>query len=323
MQGKVPSVSPISRPASSPLRHFERYAKWAEQRLRTSGLGLDRIAVTNAYGSRDHPPAARRAWLFPYRRAERAWDDVPMVSCLMVTQAGRHQLAEQAIECYRRQTWPRRELVIVDEAEDGRLLSCVERLNDPTIRYLRLPVGKLGTLGDLRTFSVRQAAGSYVCQWDDDDLSDPARLEVQMSVLAYTGAAACFLTRVTMWWPDRERLAEKARVWEGSMVCRKEVVGTYQSLSRGEDSHLVDDIMQSSRVAYLDRADLYVYISHGTNTWDEKHFDALWKHSDAQFSDHRVAELLAELGARMPIAAYREALLARRAETTEHGAPVA
>lgn len=245
-------------------------------------------------------------WPFLYRKSESFWNEVPKVSCLMVTQSERGGLREHAIECYRRQTWPRRELVIVDTSEDSALASHLACLDDPSIRHLHLPRSEL-SLGCLRNVSVSEATGRFVCQWDDDDLSDPARIETQMRVLAGTGADACFLIRLTVWWPRLERVAEMTRVWEGSMVCPKQVLGTYPDMSRGEDAHVVDRILQSRRVAHLDRPDLYVYAAHGANTWHDAHFDRFWV-LGTRFSGRRAKKVLAELGMRMPIAAYREAL---------------
>ncbi len=290
--------------------------------LRRSGLGIDRVGVTHSGGNYNKPPAMRPMWLFPYRKPERVFDEVPLVSCLMVTQTGRHRLAAQAIECYRRQTWRRRELVVIDGSEDDALTSHLARLGDPSIRHIRVRVGAL-TLGDLRNLSVREASGSYVCTWDDDDLSDPSRIEAQMSAVARTGAAACFLTRMMIWWPDLERLAEKIRVWEASMLCRKDILGTYPSVDRFEDSPLVEEILRSHRVAYLDRSALYVYVYHGANTWNEAHFNHFWRYCAARFAGEPATALLAELGSRVPIAGYRAALHAARAEFAKQEAPAA
>src|SRR5690606_5146342 len=110
------------------------------------------------------------------------------VSCLMVT-GGRAPLAAVAIQCFQAQTWAARELVIVDDAPDPALAETVRRLGDPAIRHIRLPPeGR--TLGELRNLAIDAARGPFVCQWDDDDLYDPLRIEYQMRALAMTGTDA-------------------------------------------------------------------------------------------------------------------------------------
>src|SRR3546814_9535246 len=149
----------------------------------------------------------------------------------MVTR-GRAARAALSIECYRRQSHPRRELVIVDDDPDGTLARYVAALADPTIRHLRLP-DRGQTLGELRNLAVAAAAGELVCQWDDDDLCHPRRLEVQHRVMRRTGAAACLLSRWTMWWPGHGRLAiSRQRDWEGSILVEKRCLQPYPTQDR-------------------------------------------------------------------------------------------
>jgi glycosyltransferase involved in cell wall biosynthesis len=234
----------------------------------------------------------------------------------MVTTGARLPLAEHAIECYRRQTWPRRELVVLDGSRDDRLERHLTGIDDPSIRLVRAPSDAF-TLGELRNRSVAEARGSFICQWDDDDLSDPARIEVQMGTLARTKSQACFLTQLTIWWPHLERLAITRRIWEASLICRKDIVGRYPSMPRGEDSIVMRQIAGKHDVAYLDRPDLYIYVFHGANTWDAGHFNDFWNGRSAEFIGRNASAALSELGSRVPIAAYRNALRAMPAPAGE------
>ncbi len=164
---------------------------------------------------------------------------LPLISCLMVT-ADRFRLARGAVECFRRQTYPNRELVIIDDGVDDGLQRYVEQLADCQIRLLRLPSAG-ATLGALRNQAVQQAQGDFVCQWDDDDLYDPARLEIQMKVLLAHRAQACFLSRWIVWWPLQHRLALSCpRLWEGSMLCAKALLPAYPELRQGEDTPVAE-----------------------------------------------------------------------------------
>lgn len=227
--------------------------------------------------------------------------DRPLISCLMVTR-DRPALARRAIACFIAQSWPNRELVIVDDGPDDSLAAHVRDLGRADIRMLRLP-DEGRTLGELRNVAVDHAAGAYVCQWDDDDLSDPQRLEYQFRVLSKTGARACLLSRWMIWWPATGRVAvSRARDWEGSLLCEKAAMPRYPALRRGEDTPLVERLRRTVRVAALDLPRLYTYVAHETNTFGSVHFEQHWAVASARFEGGRARAVLAELATRLPMA---------------------
>src|SRR5262249_2908331 len=141
----------------------------------------------------------------------------PLVSCLMVTR-GNIDLMRYSLACYRQQTYANRELVIVAEPEAGEKVRASIALHESSdITVLDAPRG--WTLGDHRNLAAARARGSILVTWDDDDLSDPRRLDTAVQVLRQTGAAAAFLSRLIVWWPQR-RLAAISwrRLWEGSIA---------------------------------------------------------------------------------------------------------
>ncbi|HAV37529.1 MAG TPA: glycosyltransferase, group 2 family protein, partial [Massilia sp.] len=89
---------------------------------------------------------------FPSRR--------PLVSCLMVTR-GRSFPARFAVDCFRRQSWPERELVLVCDAPGTPVEEYCRTLGDARIRVV-VPDGPAASLGELRNLSLRAARGDYV-----------------------------------------------------------------------------------------------------------------------------------------------------------------
>ncbi|HYH19205.1 MAG TPA: glycosyltransferase [Azospirillum sp.] len=240
----------------------------------------------------------------------------PLVSCLMATR-DRPAQALLAIDGFRRQTYANRELVIVDDGADdddgggGRLARAVAALGDPRIRLVR-PQDPATTLGRARNRAVDLAAGTHVCQWDDDDLYDPLRLEMQMAALLGSGARACLLSRWLIWWPDARRLAvSRPRPWEGSLLCEKAVLPRYPELARGEDTPVVERLLRDVRVVHLDEPRLYLYVVHGANTFPSGHFDEHWQAADPRWEGERFQAVATELSKRLPLDAYRAALAAR------------
>ncbi|MFE4924245.1 glycosyltransferase [Streptomyces sp. NPDC056661] len=259
----------------------KRFPFWASQEMQPVADGLMSL------------DAQRRRWA--------AGAPAPTVSCLMVTK-DRSATARRAIRCFLTQTYPNLELVVVEDGTDDALAQHIRDLGDPRIRHHRLPPEER-TLGELRNEAVDRATGPYVCQWDDDDLYDPERVETQMAAILALGAEACFLARERLWWPARRKLAVScARVWEGSMVCAKDRLPRYPAQRRGEDTPVAEGVVRNCRVVSMDAPELYTYVCHGNNTFNESHFaehfavaTEIWAEPGAY------AERLLAMATRLPI----------------------
>ncbi|MEU6555906.1 glycosyltransferase [Streptomyces sp. NPDC046915] len=248
-----------------------------------------------------HPLADGMLSLDAQRRRWASGTPAPTVSCLMVTK-DRSSTARRAIRCFRAQTYPNLELVVVEDGTDDALERHIREQGDPRIRHHRLPPeGR--PLGDLRNEAADRATGPYVCQWDDDDLYDPERVETQMAAILALGVDACFLARERLWWPARRKLAVSCvRVWEGSMVCAKDRLPRYPALRRGEDTPVAEGVVRSCRVVSVDAPELYTYVCHGSNTFDESHFAEHFDVATEVWAEPGAyAERLQAMATRMPI----------------------
>lgn len=123
----------------------------------------------------------------------------PLVSCLMVTRASssRFKLLRESIRCFLAQTYPHLELVILLDSpkpsDKHRLENFVKALDRANVRIFEAKkVKKKKSLGALRNESIRLAAGDFICQWDDDDLSHPLRVERQMAFLRRKRRRSCW-----------------------------------------------------------------------------------------------------------------------------------
>lgn len=198
----------------------------------------------------------------------------PLVSCLMVT-GQRPHLAALAIEAFRRQTYPHKELVIIDDSETD-TLGPILTGGDAAIRWIRVS-RENKPLGALRNLALAEARGDLLCQWDDDDLSAPIRIERQVRALGATGAEACGLLRLQLWWPTRDWMATSSnRVWECALLWRKGAIPAYPEIRSGEDTPPVKAIVARGRVAMIDSPGLYTYSYHGQNTFPDEHWQSLW-----------------------------------------------
>ncbi|MFE9066735.1 glycosyltransferase [Streptomyces violaceusniger] len=277
-----PKLSPAAAELFGPRQvdldraHAVHHWSGSWDREDSGATGVSTRRQVSFWTSQDLQPCAHGLVdLDAQRRRWAAGSPAPTVSCLMVTK-DRLPLAERAIRCFLAQTYSRAELVVVDDGADGAIEDHVRDLADERIRLHRLPPeGR--TLGELRNIAVDLATGSYVCQWDDDDLYDPERIEVQLAAVLALDATACFLARERLWWPARRTMAiSGVRVWEGSMLCAKEALPRYPQLRRGEDSPVAEAVVRGGRTVSLDAPELYTYVFHGANTFDEPHFTSLF-----------------------------------------------
>jgi glycosyltransferase involved in cell wall biosynthesis len=228
----------------------------------------------------------------------------PLISCLMVSR-GNIFPARLAIACYRRQTYPNRELVIVSAQPNSPLSEFVTTFGDPSIRYIESPAVPLG---ELRNRSVAEARGSLLCTWDDDDLYHPRRLELQARDLE-SGAAAHFLSRVLIWWPERRLLGiSGARPWENTMLVRREALPKYPSLPMREDTHVVREIESRHRIVGSNLPELYAYVIHSRNTCDTAHFENIFEEASWIYADYEAE--LTRLSINYPLRWYADRLLA-------------
>ena len=239
-----------------------------------------------------------------------AFPQRPLVSCLMVTR-GRLFPARFAVDAFRSQTWPERELVLVCDAPGTPIEAHCRALDDPRIRVVT-PDRPAGSLGELRNLSLRAARGDWICQWDDDDLYHPQRLELGMLLLQSMQADAMFLSRWLLWSPGARRLGVSgAREWEGSMLARRAAVPDYPGLARGEDTEVMHAMLRRGRIALVDAPWLYTYVQTGANTWTARHFEAIWEAATLVETAARYDAALAALETQGPYRAYATAAAQR------------
>jgi len=92
----------------------------------------------------------------------------------------RHAYLQAAIECFLRQTYKNRELIILDDSE---ISSAPELDSFWPIKYV---MTKRCTTGAKRNACCNLAQGEIICHFDDDDWSCPTRIADQVKQLVDT-----------------------------------------------------------------------------------------------------------------------------------------
>lgn len=232
----------------------------------------------------------------------------PFISCIMATR-GKAFPAKHAIECFRRQSYPERELVIVCASAGSEVEAMAGRIADPHIRFIHAP--EAASVGALRNAAIAEARGELVCVWDDDDLSHSARLKWQLAGLVAAQCEACYLGRILLWQPHRKRIAVSAiRAWENTMLARKAILPAYTGEQTGSDTILTEELIARHGVVTVDQPIGYCYVAHGANLWNEAHFDMLFSHAQSVAEGEGYANDIELLSQVMPIGEYADALAA-------------
>jgi glycosyltransferase involved in cell wall biosynthesis len=189
----------------------------------------------------------------------------PLVTAVMITGMStvRYSLARIAIQCFLNQTYPRRELLIVNHGRTPL------NTGDPLIREMMINKSNSDTVGDLRNLALEHARGELVMSWDDDDWHHPRRMQVQVS--AQRGNAAVVLKNQI-----RYSLLNGCAFYRhqrhgipGTILHSRETSSRYPSLVRGSDTNFMNSFRD---VKILENPPcLYVRIYHGLNLWNAKH----------------------------------------------------
>lgn len=233
---------------------------------------------------------------------------LPLISCLMVTANGRFETFRRACQCYFDQTYPNRELVVVNEGTLEYQQQMAAHLSDRNnVQFIFLNGSY--TLGALRNIAVRLCRGDLFCQWDDDDFNAPERLTVQFRHLASNPKArvSYFSDQLHFYFPTRELYWESWAAFQntglkkyslipGTIMAYKEgfdyrYPSSGQHCRAGEDSVLAYDLInrkESSVVLFSDCGYLMVYSYHGKNVWDLHHHQLLSR--DRSFAISRLLQ---------------------------------
>jgi glycosyltransferase involved in cell wall biosynthesis len=235
--------------------------------------------VTAGHAAVSPAPAASTAstasTAFPAPRAVVERPIAPLVSCIMPT-GNRADFALHAIDLFQRQDYEARELLIVDDGDDGLAARIPD---DARVRYLRSPAGE--TIGAKRNRACAEARGAFFAQWDDDDWYGAGRLSAQLGpLLAGRADITALHTPVFFelddwrFWSVTPALHERLFVGDvhgGTLVFARRVwdqLAHYPDASLAEDAALLRRAQRrGARLQRLDGEGLFAYVRHAGNAW--------------------------------------------------------
>ncbi len=199
-------------------------------------------------------------------------------------------MLKRSVSAYQSQSFKDRELVIVVNADRGSTEACkelhhlIDGLNDHSIRLI--DVIEPCSLGALRNITLSEARGEVICQWDDDDIFHPERVQEQYSLLQSTDSDANILAEILFFQSQSRALfytnwgQTPFKGFTGSLMCKRNAIPTYpehgENSRFAEDSYVAKILLDSGRMQILkNKAYLYAYVFHGGNTWSSDHFEMI------------------------------------------------
>lgn len=209
-------------------------------------------------------------------------ENLPRVSCLMVT-ANRKAIAKRAVDCFINQTYPNKELIILDDGSQD-YSSILEDIPSKDVTYRKIKKEEGTYLGQLRNISLDLAQGDIMAQWDDDDWYHPERLAIQVSYLK-NGIQASVLRKTMMHvnsaeYKDLPFLGGLKDGVPGTIVHFRNDEIRYPNIRKAEDT---DYLHEWSKRGLAKLSDEYAYLFlrafHGSNTWDMDHFTRRMRNS--------------------------------------------
>lgn len=117
-----------------------------------------------------------------------------MLVSLGITCFNAHDTIERAVQSALAQTWPEKEIIIVDDGSTDGSRAVLSRLaeQNPEVRIVLHPENR-GYACAVNTI-VSEARGAFVAILDDDDVSEPERIALQIDrILAYEAEHGCNL----------------------------------------------------------------------------------------------------------------------------------
>lgn len=217
--------------------------------------------------------------------------NLPKISCLMVTANERLSLAKKSIKCFVDQTYPNKELLVINEgsvAYQKDLQYFIDSLNNKNIKTIWLN-GKY-TLGSLRNISISMSDGEYFVQWDDDDFCMPQRLFSQYSFLTRNKAKVCYFTDQlhyfwstnTIYWNNWKKRhsggLKKHSLIPGTGMFHRDIDIRYPSYgersSAGEDTVFANELLSKNDkevILFENMGNMHCYTYHGNQVYDLEH----------------------------------------------------
>lgn len=193
-----------------------------------------------------------------------------LVSAILPTR-GRQEWAKQAAELFHAQTYPTKELIVLDDEEEPSFPNA----KPDCATYLRIAAR---SIGQKRNYCCRLAIGDIIMHWDSDDWYAPERMKEQVWQLEESGKQVVGYNRV-LFYDDRPNVHDKYLRYFESAQWTVGASLTYtkswwaknrfpesKQFNTGEDQDMCRTARESGQLATFDGRKMMVARIHAGNT---------------------------------------------------------
>lgn len=224
---------------------------------------------------------------------------LPLVTCIMPTRK-RSEFVPSAIDCFLRQDYPRKQLLIFEEESSSSVPASAD------IRHVQTNINIYNSIGEKRNAMCSVADGELIAHWDDDDWHAPNRLSTQIGMMLAQGARLCGADRLvflhncahglftTHTCPFNIAQSDHPHAWLFRTVRRPWLAGgtlvyerslwqehPFTEVSNGEDVAFIDAAHRCGvKIAAVSDPSLYVAMLHDRNT-TTRNVDSQWSSFEA------------------------------------------
>jgi hypothetical protein len=196
-------------------------------------------------------------------------ESIPLVTCIVPTTKKRQLFWPMLFQCFQKQTWSNKKLVLVSEDP-------VECELPPKTEVIAVPPGL--SIGAKMNIGVRSSEGNYFWKGDDDDLYHKNFLSTAIPPLLLKTPSVSMTNRyLILFLKDWELYYLPKAGCAGGTICFSRDAWKnrpFEDLSYSEDWNFIKDrdhlvIANSSQLLAT-----YMIVRHGSNSWSS------WEHTD-------------------------------------------
>ena len=215
------------------------------------------------------------------------------IYAIMITGKDEHHfnLANNSIQSFLEQSYPNKELVIINDGEYN-----FDHIQDDRVREIHL--NRKYPLGSLRNIGLEAIPKNAVwMQWDDDDWHHPEVMKRQYDYMISNGADMCLLSnQVQYCFRIDSAWVLSRRGIPGTVMCRNKKDIRYPLLNKDEDTQFYRDYRKKYKASWFQNPPhLYLRFIHGSNTCDEEHFGIAYRKENSWNLDEISAAYLSKI----------------------------
>ncbi len=177
-------------------------------------------------------------------------NEYPLVSAMMLIRKSDVAELERAINCFEKQTYPYKELIIINNANTQFEASGVNIDARENVFLIDTP-SKLPA-GSARNYGILAANGQILAQFDADCWHDPHRLEDQIQEMAKNSAHICMLSKGLSFSYNSGAANNWENDWNyilNTMIYVRPSNIDYSPVDKGEEYSILTKMLKSGMIA--------------------------------------------------------------------------